>query len=33
MRARIGAIINIVIDDVSGWSGSLMNSFTASATG
>lgn len=33
MRARIGAIINIEIDDVSGRSGSFVNSLTASAIG
>lgn len=33
VRARIGATMNMVIDDVSGWRGSLMNSFTASAIG
>lgn len=33
VRAKIGATINIVIDDVNGWSGSLVNSFTASAIG
>lgn len=33
VRARIGATMNIVIDDVNGWSGSLMNNFTASANG
>lgn len=32
-RARMGAIINIEVDEVSGWSGSLVNSFTASANG
>lgn len=33
VRARIGATINMVIDDVNGWRGSLINSFTASAIG
>lgn len=33
VRARIGAIMNIVADDVSGRRGSLVKSFTASATG
>lgn len=33
VRARIGAIINMVVDDVSGCSGSLVNSLTASAIG
>lgn len=33
VKARIGAIINIVIDDVRGRKGSLINSFTASAIG
>lgn len=32
-NARIGAIINIAIEDVRGRSGSLVNSFTASAIG
>lgn len=32
-RARIGAIMNMVTDDVSGRVGSLVNSFTASAIG
>lgn len=32
-RARIGAITNIVIDDVKGRRGSLVKSFTASAIG
>lgn len=33
VRARIGAIINMVMDDVRGRKGSLVNSFTASAIG
>lgn len=33
VRARIGAIMNMVIDDVRGRKGSLVNSFTASAIG
>lgn len=33
VRAKIGAIINIEIDDVRGRSGSFVNSFTASAIG
>lgn len=33
VRARIGAIINIDVDDVSGRSGSLINSLRASAMG
>jgi hypothetical protein len=33
VRARIGAIMNMVMDDVSGRNGSLVNSFTASAIG
>lgn len=32
-RARIGAIMNMVVEDVSGRRGSLVNSFTASAMG
>lgn len=32
-RARMGAIMNIVMEDVSGRKGSLVNSFTASAIG
>lgn len=32
-RARMGAIMNIDTDDVNGRSGSLVNSFTASAIG
>lgn len=33
VNARIGAAMNIEIDDVSGRSGSFVNSFTASAIG
>lgn len=33
VRARVGAIINNIIDDVRGFIGSLMNSFIASANG
>lgn len=33
VKARIGAITNIVIDDVRGRRGSLVKSFTASAMG
>lgn len=33
VRARMGAIINIDVEDVSGRKGSLVNSFTASAIG
>lgn len=33
VRARVGAIINNVIDDVRGFMGSLINSFIASANG
>lgn len=33
VRARMGAIINKVVEDVSGCKGSLINSFTASAIG
>lgn len=33
VRARIGAIINIEIEDVRGRSGSLVNNLTASAIG
>lgn len=33
VRARIGAIMNIEIEDVSGRRGSLVNSLTASAMG
>lgn len=33
VRARIGAMMNMVMDDVSGRSGSLMKSFRASAIG
>ena len=33
VRARIGAMINIDVDDVSGRSGSLINSLRASAMG
>lgn len=33
VNARIGAKINIVIDEVRGRNGSLVNSFTASAIG
>jgi len=33
VRARVGAIINSIIDDVKGFRGSLMNSFIASANG
>lgn len=33
VRARIGAIMNIVVDDVSGRKGSLVKSFIASAIG
>lgn len=33
VKAKVGAIINRTRDDVSGWRGSLVNSFTASAIG
>lgn len=33
VRARVGAIINRTIDDVSGCMGSLVNNLTASAIG
>lgn len=33
VRARTGVMINIEIDDVSEWSGSLINSLMASAMG
>lgn len=33
VSARIGAIMNIVVEDVRGCRGSLINSFTASAIG
>lgn len=33
VRARIGAMMNIVVEDARGCKGSLMNSFTASAIG
>lgn len=33
VNARIGAIMNMVMDDVRGRKGSLVNSFTASAIG
>lgn len=33
VKARTGAITNIVMDDVRGRRGSLVNSFTASAIG
>lgn len=33
VRARIGAMINMEVDDVSGCSGSLINSLRASAIG
>lgn len=33
VRARVGAIINNVIDDVKGFMGSLINNFIASANG
>ena len=33
VRARVGAIINSMIDDVRGFVGSLINSFIASANG
>lgn len=33
VRARIGAMMNMVVDEVSGRRGSLVNSFRASAMG
>lgn len=33
VRAKIGAIMNMDVEDVSGRKGSLVNSFTASAIG
>lgn len=33
VRARVGAIINNIIDDVRGFMGSLINNFIASANG
>lgn len=33
VRARIGAIVNISVEEVAGRKGSLMNNFTASAMG
>lgn len=33
VSARIGAMMNIETDEVSGFNGSLVNSFTASAIG
>ena len=33
VRAKIGAMINMVVDDVDGCSGSLVNSLIASAIG